>query len=294
MEVTSQPIRFSLSALVLVLMIGMFTLLPLQLTVLSMYIFGYTHYLLAIHYSKRGIAQAWSKKRSKWLLISILPLTFIPFLNESLIVPSLVIYFGIHHVMSEVYFDAKNHSKQLRTTHWWALIGSYFAITGHHVSWVANLSSIGWIVNIVATLAFLYVWRKEGTLAFKTMVYTCPWIIFGPAVALIGEYIYLDWRFLINWHFFFWLFIPYLRSGMFNRGQIRTYWKQNILLTALFSFLFFISLPTGNIDVIGWEPVGMKILTKFFLAWSFLHISWSFIISGGNPNWLKSWIASGR
>lgn len=294
MEVTTQPIRLSLSAIVLLMMIGMFHFLPIQATVLAMYIVGYTHYLLAIHYSKRGIAQAWGKKRSKWILISFLPLVFLPFLNETLIVPSLVVYFGIHHAMSEVYFDAKHHSKKLRTTHWLALIGSYFAITGHHISSVSNLDSIGWIVNVAATLAFFYVWRKEGTLSFKTMVYTCPWIILGPAVALIGEYIYLDWRFLINWHFFFWLFIPYLRSGMFNSNQIRTYWTQNILLMALFSFLFFISSQPGNFDVIGWEPVGMKILSRFFLAWSFFHISWSFIISGGNPNWLKSWIASGR
>ena len=293
MELTIQPIRFILSLVTLLLMVGMVQFLPFDFTVLFMYILGYTHYLLAIHYSKRGISQAWGNKRSKWMLISIMPLSFLPFLNDSLIVPSLVVYFGIHHVMSEVYFDAKHHSKQLRTMHWWALIGSYFAITGHHVSWVPNLDSIGWLVNIAATIAFFYLWRKEGVLNLKAIIHTCPWIILGPGIALIGEFIYLDWRFLINWHFLFWLFIPYLRSGMFNSKQIRTYWIQNILLMALFSVLFYAAMPSLNSNVGGWNLVGGKVLAQFFLAWSFFHISWSFLVSGGNPKWLKSWVAKG-
>jgi hypothetical protein len=255
-----------------------------------MYSLGYTHYLLAVHYSKRGIKKAWSKGTAKTLLLLLLPLSFIPLFINDLAVPGLVLYFGVHHAMSEVYFDSKHHTKRLRNVHFMALIGSYFAITGHHLApWVDDA---GWLITLVMTPAFFIINKKYDQHDLRSLISTSPWIVLGPLVAIFGEFIFLDWRFLINWHFLFWLSLPYLRKGMFTAKQNRIYWVQNIGLSALFLGLFYFASATllfgftGGVIVSAW-------LGQLFLFWSYFHISWSFLISGGNPTWLKRLIGVG-
>lgn len=296
MEITSQPLRINLSMIVLLLMLAMFLLLPLRATSLTMYCIGYAHYLLAIYYSRRGIQSAWSSRRSKWLLLAMLPLAFVPFLSNSYehVVIGLVIYFGLHHTMSEVYFDAKRHSKRFRSLHWWAVLGSYFAITGHHVPSFLYSEIIGWVVCIAATTALLVVRKREGELSLRYVLHTCPWLLLGPVVALIGEFVFLDWRFLINWHFFFWLFIPHLRKGMFTPRKTRIYWAQNAVLIGFFAFLFYALNVGPSTEIMDFSVIGTLVLSQFFLAWSYFHISWSFLVSGGNPGWLKNWVSSAK
>ena len=154
----ASQIRLTLSALALGICCFMATTLSMNYTVFLMYSLGYTHYLLAVYYSKRGIQRAWSKAPAKTLLLMLLPLSFVPlFLNDAAI-PGLVLYFAVHHAMSEVYFDSRNHSKWLRNVHFMALIGSYFAITGHHLAWWVD--EIGWLLTLVMTPAFFIINRK--------------------------------------------------------------------------------------------------------------------------------------
>jgi len=283
--IDASQLRLSLSAIALGVCCFMATSLPLNYTVFLMYSLGYTHYLLAVHYSKRGIQKAWSKAPAKTLLLMLLPLSFVPlFLNDAAI-PGLVLYFGVHHAMSEVYFDSRHHSKRLRNVHFMALIGSYFAITGHHLTpWVDDM---GWLLTVVMTPAFFIINRKYDQHDLRSLIFTCPWIILGPLVAIFGEFIFLDWRFLINWHFLFWLSLPYLRKGMFTAKQKKVYWIQNIGLSALFFGLFYTVSSTRTLGFAG-GLIATAWFGQLFLFWSYFHISWSFLVSGGNPQWLKS------
>lgn len=280
----ASSLRLTLSALALGVCCFMATALPFNNTVFLMYSLGYTHYLLAIHYSKRGIQKAWSKGPAKTILLMLLPLSFIPLFLNNVAIPGLVLYFGVHHAMSEVYFDSRHHSKRLRNVHFMAVIGSYFAITGHHLMpWVDDA---GWLLTSVMTPAFFIINRKYDQHNLRSLIFTCPWIVLGPLVAGFGELVFLDWRFLINWHFLFWLSLPYLRKGMFTPRQNKVYWIQNIGLSALFFGLFYVASSTPLFGFSGGLITSLW-LSQFFLFWSYFHISWSFLISGGNPQWLK-------
>ena len=283
--IDASQLRLSLSAIALGVCCFMATSLPLNYTSFLMYSLGYTHYLLAVHYSKRGIQRAWSKRPAKTILLILLPLSFVPLFLNDLAIPGLVFYFGLHHVMSEVYFDSRHHSNRLRNVHFLALIGSYFAITGHHLApWVDDM---GWLLTLVMTPAFFIINRKHDRHDLRSLIFTCPWIILGPLVAIFGEFIFLDWRFLINWHFLFWLSLPYLRKGMFTAKQKKVYWIQNIGLSALIFGLFYTASFTRTLGFAG-GLIAMAWLGQLFLFWSYFHISWSFLVSGGNPQWLKS------
>lgn len=288
------PIRLVLSAVALVVLVLVSVNLSPIWTNLPMYAIGFPHYFLALYYSKRGIANVWNHPRGIGLLLAFLPLSFLPwFLPTPVIVKLLVLYFAIHHAMSEVYFDAKDHSKQLRTAHWWAVVSSYFAITGHHLHSALPFQAIGWVGTLVFTTVFFLIAKRENGLSLPSMLRTCPWIFLGPLVALAGEWVYLDWRFLINWHFVFWLFLPYLRKGMFTQQKLRSYWLQNGFMTlALLLLIMWMNNPKF---LIGQElGHGLKLgLRNFFFTWSFLHISLSFLVSGGNPDWIKRILSKG-
>lgn len=288
------PIRLVLSALAIIVLVLVSTNLSLNWTTGPMYALGFTHYFLALHYSRRGIAAAWIRPRGKGLFLAIIPLSFLPMLlNLEVIVALLVLYFGIHHAMSEVYFDTKDHSKQLRTAHWWAVLSSYFAVTGHHLHPALHIQAIGWVGTLVFTIMFFRIAKRENMLSIPSLLGTCPWIFLGPLLALVGEWVYLDWRFLINWHFVFWLFLPYLRKGLFTPQKLRTYWLQNGLITlALYLLIQCIYSKTFLVE---WDPyrIFVRGFENFFLTWSFLHISWSFLVSGGNPDWIKRVVSKG-
>ena len=283
----ASPWRLILSLCALVVCSYMATSMPINYTVLMMYSLGFTHYILAIHYSKRGLQKAWSSGIAKWPLLLLLPLSFVPLFVDGTAIPGLVLYFGFHHAMSEVYFDSKQHSRRLRNAHYIAVTGSYFAITGHHLKFLPWLDELGWVSMLVATPIFFIVNQKHDQHDLRSLISTCPWIVLGPLVAILGEFVILDWRFLINWHFLFWLSLPYLRKGMFTLKQKKTYWIQNVLLSAIIFTLF--SVGTFYPSVLG--DIGSLVLIhwlgQLFLFWSYFHISWSFLISGGNPQWLK-------
>ena len=76
--------------------------------------------------------------------------------------------------------------------------------------------------------------------------------------------------------------------------KLCVYWLQNGLITLALILLllcmhhpkFLLELDSGRIFSRGFE--------NFFLEWSFLHISWSFLNFRGNPDWIKRILSKGQ
>ena len=165
------------------------------------YTIGLGHYALHIVYSKRGLTQAWKTGRGKWILLSFLPLSVMAISNGNFIIPALVVYFGIHHAMGEVYFKNNGESSGIRIAHWVSVIGSYLAMTGQHLPPFSGLLiKLGLATMVIGTFMFIGQNRKHQKYSIRQIASYFPWIFLGPIFAVWAYTNHFDWRVLIIAH----------------------------------------------------------------------------------------------
>lgn len=237
---------------------------------------GYAHYALGLKYSRRGVTNAWQQPVAKGLILTAL-VGSVLLAGQTWATPGIIVYFGIHHAISEAYFAQE--SAQVRSAHGVVVLGTYLAIIFRNLSFFPYAQQAGWVITAVGIAALLYYVKGQ-----KGILNRFPWLVIGPAFLLLSHWVVVDWRVLTLFHFIFWGALPALRPGMIKGMALRKYWTETALantfsLVAVFA-LYYYGLTTQN----GLPYMAMM---KLFFAWSYLHITWSFVVSGANPPWIK-------
>ena len=249
----------------------------------------FAHYILGLVYSIRGLSHSWNRDRPKTLLLLLIPIAFIP-LGKDWLIPVLVFYFGIHHALSESYFvrsQGTPEMTQVRTSNLIVVIGSYFAIVSRDTRFEELVFILGWGGIVIGTIAWFWSRRRLqslGKITLKEVLYAYPWLIIGPAFGVLSYFIKVDWRVIVLYHVVFYIFLPLARPGMLNGPSLKTYWLRTVSLNlgclAGMVFLYWYVRTYQNV-------LPLAITEGIFYGWTFLHISWSFLISGANPMWVK-------
>jgi hypothetical protein len=249
----------------------------------------FAHYSLGLVYSVRGLNHSWNRDRPKTLLLLLMPLGFIP-LGTDWLLPLLVFYFGIHHAISEAYFvksQGTPEMTQVRTSNWILIIGSYFAIVAKDTLYPEITFNLGWGCIAIGTLSWFWFRRRLpnlGAITVKEILCNYPWIVIGPVFGVLSYYISVDWRVLVLYHVVFYIFLPLARPGMLKGPTLKTYWSRTIFVNVMcLAGMVFLYWHAKTFNAI----LPLAITEGIFYGWTFIHISWSFLISGANPMWLK-------
>ena len=242
---------------------------------------GYAHYALGLKYSKRGVANAWAKPRSKAIILGAFITSFL-LAGIPWVVTGIIVYFGFHHAISEAYF--KQDSPRVRTVHGFVVLGTYLAIIANNIPWIPYLVEVGWAMTMLAGLALIFVLRKEPNGSEINPLKRFPWLVVGPAFLVSSIWFPVDWRTLTLFHFVFWGALPLLRPGMIQGKALTRYWTETALVNAGCVAVVLLLTQYGTNTGKRLPYLAMK---QLFFAWSYLHITWSFVVSGANPPWVK-------
>ena len=250
---------------------------------------GYAHYALGLKYSRRGVNSAWERPRAKALLLGAFATSFL-LAGIPMVVTGIIVYFGIHHAISEAYFQTD--SPRVRTAHGAVVIGTYLSIISSNLSFIPHLMEAGWVVTILAALALIVAVKSEsGKLDWSLMLRRFPWLTIGPAFLILAFWLPVDWRALTLFHFIFWGALPALRPGLIKGRALKTYWTETALINAgCVALVLGLNLFGKNTS----NQLPYFAMTQLFFAWSYLHITWSFIVSGANPPWVKRLVGVAR
>jgi uncharacterized membrane protein len=242
---------------------------------------GYAHYALGLKYSKRGVANAWTKPRSKAIVLGALITSFL-LAGMPMVITGIIVYFGFHHAISEAYFQ--QDSQKVRTAHGFLVLGTYLAIIASNIPQIPHLVEVGWGLTAASVVVLLTVLRNEPNRDQINPIKRFPWLVVGPLFLVSSIWFPVNWKTLTLFHFIFWGALPLLRPGLIQGVALKRYWTETALTNAgcvaLVLLLYRYGTNAGN-------QLPYLVMTQLFFAWSYLHITWSFVVSGANPPWVK-------
>lgn len=251
---------------------------------------GIPHILLGAKYSSRGFSNAWAVSWQKALLLILFPICFIVGVEWPVL--GLVIYFGIHHGISETYSNvSKSVRNRVFTLAYFTLVacGYFFACRNDVLIGNSSVVLYSLIALTVAAMAIALFEAKtllSKDFRIKDYVLKYPWLIGTPFLIGISLIIPVSWKILILYHFTFWGLLPLFRKSMFknNATGLKKFWKDAIVWNG--SWLIIMSMLAVYSNHYVDFRIFQFILLAFYIA-TYWHITVSFIISGANPSWIK-------
>ncbi len=254
---------------------------------------GFPHVILGLKYSRRGLERAWRSPRPRLALLVFMGLTPVTFAAEWN-VEILVIYFGIHHAISEVYSrgpSVSGESRINRGIYWLLIFAGYLFASRDDLSFIPNLPVLSLaIFGILLALLIYRIFDSTGNSdnfsGLKCIIERYPWIFAASLLVAISCYSPLSWQVFILYHFTYWGLLPLFRTSVFRgdteREQI--FWKDNLLWTSGFT-LTIVAVCLICRHERDWRVFSAIVL--LFHSLTYFHISISFLISGANPSWIK-------
>ncbi len=236
---------------------------------------GFAHYLLAFVYSRRPILRILSGRQTVLAAAGLAAAGAIVTLSS---IPDIVLYFGLHHVLTESYLlqsrGRKEHSL-LRAR--LVFNAAAYCLILRHQTVFENLPSVFLlactVTSFAAVLYFLYRARaflSEGEFRDGFLFDTL-----GFAAALISIKVHVPFWPFVLYHFLFWCFLPAARMirAQASLGKLILYGVLTAVLTGFFYAL------TGNFS--------RSQLAYQISLWGYIHITASFAISVLNPVWIR-------
>lgn len=252
---------------------------------------GFPHIILGVKYSRRGLENAWNVKQRKGFLMLLIPLSILLGLKFGGL--GLVIYFGLHHAISETYAHKSLFENKTRFTgaYFMLILSSYFIACRDDFTQNKFLIIFCVIALFMASIAMLFLFKsyKLKTQNLKHLVINYPWLVAAPLLVLFSLIKPISWNVLILYHFIFWGILPFFRKDMFinNKKGLKSFWKDAIVWNG--TWLLAIGLLALWSSIYVDFRVFQVALLLLYIA-TYWHISLSFIISGANPSWLKKLI----
>ena len=255
---------------------------------------GYPHVLLGLKYSRRGIKAAMERTPAKLTMLIAVPLGMLA-ITYGWDLYALIFYFGLHHALSETYFDKDagsgygSWSKGLLVL---CIFSGYLSATRAQLGLGSVCDAILFITALASSAAFLMLNRSE--LAERTRLLgflnNHSWVLIGPALAVLAVWYPIDWKVIILYHFGFYGLLPLVKQGMLSDSNRRTFWIEGAVWNGFGLSVFFVTV----IFAVVWNVQFLFFVSyQCFLALTYMHITWSFLISPGNPVWIKKLLRQG-
>jgi hypothetical protein len=264
------------------------------------YAYGFSHYLMALVYSKRQAAEFIVQPLSWLSLVSIGLLGAGLYFSQF----PLLFFFALHHAFNEAYVlkhtvpSDDQASKAFRTSAVLLHLFLYFVLLRHtqgigHVDLSPFLllrrftPGAGEILNAEFlwiglagsyALFFYYLRRIRSSLDFRRLLEISAFELLG--IVAVAASFYVDFKFLhvVLYHFVFWSLFPLPKMWTTAPRSIALYAGMTALLMAVFLSLS----PIGPPD---YRLAGLLFQEQFRL-WSYIHITASFLLSNANPDWV--------
>jgi hypothetical protein len=249
------------------------------------------HYVLSIWYSRR---------RLKPVVTMQVPVLAIGFLVATSIflpivaVPSLVLYFGFHHALTEGYMLAGRRggpivldrpARHLLVGRM-VLAGAVYALVlcRDHTFW--KIAYQGWVaITGVAFIAFLVLLvRARAGLKRAEIADVLAFEAIGAGASLVTLFTPIIFWDVVFYHLIVWILLP-LRQLRGAAAKLKF-----LAQTAAACTVFFCLTPTVNLfpslDSSFWVPQSQ--------FWGYFHVTMSFAASAFNPRWISRWFVPCR
>ncbi len=256
---------------------------------LIVYIVGFSHYFLATYYSKHKIVNTLVSPKQYFPLLVLAMLAYVSYTYSA---SSILLYFGLHHALSEGYLYQRRSKLSLNNTRIAQIQTASFVV---HLSGfillvrqdrlydfdALNLPAI--ILFIVSLSIFVsLIWRCRRQISpaqFGLLAGSEGLLVAALLITLVYPITFLH---VVFYHFMFWALMPFLR--------LSTGFQVNIKSLVIYIVLTAISL----LVIVKISPLYHPTSSRFFKFedWfyilSYAHISLSFATSSANPRWINS------
>lgn len=249
------------------------------------YSLAFAHYALALWYSKRKIMNVASQPYSWAPAIGVMAmgLGFYYYYYDSLL-----LYFGVHHVFNEVYLvkrhlrlpeDARGHRFLLSAVVVNSLI---YAVVLRHYREIAWIDPRLLFVCLALAYGFFFasLYQILPRLNRRSLFDGCVFELMGALLVVVSLFTPISLLQVVLYHFLLWAINPL--PGIVKRGKqaLLTYVVLSVVLIG--GFLSFSTVGMG-------DDRFMKYYSWQFIFWSYIHITFSFILSDAQPTWITSW-----
>jgi hypothetical protein len=225
---------------------------------------GFSHYFVALIYSKKQVLTLANRMQN-----------YLP----------LVIPFGIHHVLNEVYLLQRSWKRQFsavlfNASIYLALVRSYpkLAFIPEPFLWFA--------VSLTGILFFYFLIQSVRTKGSTNIMDSCSLEILGLIILGCSFFFEITFLQIVCYHFVFWILFPGGKFLKQNHGKFVRY-----LIITLFVNAFFLMISPIGLDRLHLSAREFDIQFRF---WSYFHITLSFAVSEAHPRWIRQWFRTNR
>ncbi len=266
----------------------------------AVYSLGFAHYLMSLIYAKRQFAELAHQPNI------FVPVFSVVILGTGLYVSnfSLLFYFVLHHAFNEVYIlnqttpidneDMRKFRGSAVLLH--ALLYFFLlrnvvapdleALNPAYLAMLQRIRSRGFMdpqlllagLAVVYVAFFYFLYRLKSFLNLQTLLANCSFELLGLVAIVVSFYVQFAFLHLVFYHFVFWTFFPTIKMYSQAPGRLLSY----IGLTVLCLVLFLLLSPIGMFSL----QLSPAIFQKYFILWSYIHITASFVLSNAHPEWI--------
>ena len=250
------------------------------------YSLAFGHYFMALIFSKKQIRQIMAEPGFAWKAAGLLALGGLIYYRQWL---PLLLYFGIHHALNEVYQLERVTSRKMNPDF------ASFRYAGIAVSLSVflflvrkqlfldrahpeNPFPVAWLAGavIVSYAVYFYRFRRIAmTMSRTERIDNCAAEIVYLALIFVSMHHQIRSNDVVAYHFIYWMIQPLPTLSKDGAAEVTKY----IGATALLFFVFFIVSPLGPIPY----PLRESWFHKQFIFWSYFHITLTFALSNSNP-----------
>lgn len=254
----------------------------------SVYIFGFSHYFLATYYSRQKLTSLLASPKHYLALMLLVLLGYLSYTYFS----SIMLYFGVHHALSEGYLRQRLFKVGLEQKLLSSIQATSFIIHLSGFILLINTSAAGQFNALVVpafialTIASIYftwlVWQQKHQLNTAQLLSITGSELLLMVILLISIVHPITFLQIVFYHFTFWALMPFLSIASGDKSTTKPLMIY-ISLALVSLFLFTVISPI-------YDASYLKIIAfqKWFLILSYAHITLSFALSMANPSWINA------
>lgn len=246
---------------------------------------GFSHYAMALYYSKHHAARVLGQPSSYLPLAIVLIFGGLLYWRDF----SLVIYFAAHHVFNESYLPkyssrVETHSamSRLRNSSLFLNLFIYLVILQDHRELQFLDPAVLYSGLALSIVSFIYFLRAvRASMTRHELIDASFFELIGILLVALSFIVEITFLQIVCYHFVFWIFYPMERIRARGNGEIARYLSWTVGLTAFFILLS----PIGVLQ----HSLFAQFFRPQFMMWSYIHITISYALSPIHPEWITRW-----
>jgi len=254
------------------------------------------HYLGGVIYSRHQATQVFSNQRAALFFLFLIPLSLLVFYAKV----SPVMYFGIHHVLTEIYManrfvgkEGSSEKNTLMATRIPMLTFCYLYLMRYSPEFPPFLPVIfiklGVIVSIPGFLVHAYLtWTKDKKIRIlqRFIIFEIAMlIVWSILLATVHRQIGIDH--VIFYHGVCWFLYPLPKIMKSEKWDFVKFSAAVIIPAGLALGLTPLGESMGYMLAGSAQILDVKGMRTSIMFWGYLHISLSFALSSSNPVWIR-------